>query len=331
MSSAQSAFPSTDRPASLYDVQACYRLFLGREPESIDAATGHLADEPSTWTLISRFRGSAEARQFQVSQAAGLIAGAQEGRGVDLDLTEPQRQALTNHVEQVWSRYGRENAFFSVLTNPRYEAEHLGDAEIEEFYATGEEEVGWLLEVCARNHVAPPQAGAVLELGCGVARMGEAFARRFGRYEGVDISAEHLALARSRLAERGVDNFGLRRLPEFLAGDDHYDLFFSVLVLQHNPPPIMHWLLDVALGRLNPGGLAYFQVPCRLFDYRFDTETYLAGVGQQEIMEMHALPQPAVFALMARHGLTPIEVTPDDRVGSIGLSYTYLARKAGRP
>ncbi|MEH0196591.1 class I SAM-dependent methyltransferase [Caulobacter sp. CCNWLY153] len=322
----QSPIISSDRPASLYDVHACYRLFLGRESETADAALSQLADSPSVWTLVSRFHGSAEAQRRRVSEASALIERAQDGRGVNLDLNEDQAQALTAHVEQVWSRYGREDAYFSVLTNPRYRAEHMGGAEVEEFYATGQEEVDHFLAACARNAALPP-TGPMIELGCGVGRMGEAFARRNLRYDGVDISAGHLHLARERLAARGVENARLRLLPDYLADDDRHDLFFSVLVLQHNPPPIMHRLLDTCLARLNPGGLAYFQAPCRLFDYGFETGSYLAGAARQEAMEMHALPQSAVFALLARHGLTPIEVTPDDRIGAIGISYTYLARK----
>jgi hypothetical protein len=36
---------------------------------------------------------------------------------------------------------------------------------------------------------------------------------------------------------------------------------FSVITLQHNPPPIMAWLLSQLLGCLNPGGVAYLQIP----------------------------------------------------------------------
>ncbi|MDG2527286.1 class I SAM-dependent methyltransferase [Caulobacter endophyticus] len=320
---------SQDRQATVFDVEACYRTFLGRDCETPETAKAHLADAPSVWALVDRFRASAEARRYRIHAAAQDICQDQDGRGVDLTLDEAQAQALSAQVEAVWSRYGREEAFFSVLTNPRYLSSALRDEHIEEFYATGATEVERFIEACRRNGVEPHPAWSVLELGCGVARMGEAFAQRFSTYAGVDISAGHLALARDRLRDRGVRNATLRLLPDFLAADDGYDVFFSVIVLQHNPPPIIHKLLDISLRRLNPGGYASFQVPCFLYGYQFETSRYLAEADRPEIMEMHALPQRHVFDLLARHGLHPIEVVPDGRIGSIGVSYSFLARKAG--
>jgi hypothetical protein len=127
--------------------------------------------------------------------------------------------------------------------------------------------------------------------------------------------------------ERRIANASLMLLQDYLSDDSLSDVFFSVIVLQHNPPPIIRDLLDACLARVTPGGLAYFQVPCHLYNYSFSVADYLAGNGQAEEMEIHAIPQREIFAMLARHGFTPIEVTPDDRVGSIGFSYTFLARK----
>jgi SAM-dependent methyltransferase len=321
--------PQGDRPASLFDVEACYRAFLGRDCESPAAAASHLSDAPSLWTLIERFRISPEARRQNVYIASQQIHHDQDARGVNLALDDAQADALAAQVESVWSRYGREEAFFSVLTNPRYLSRTLKDQDIEEFYATGVTEVDRFQAICRRNDVEPRSAWSVLELGCGVARMGEPFARRFASYDGVDISAGHLAIARERLRSRHVPNATLRLLADFLAADDGYDVFYSVIVLQHNPPPIIHRLLEAGLGRLNPGGYAFFQVPCFLYDYQFEADRYLAERGRAETMEMHALPQRRIFELLARHGLQLIEVSPDGWIGPVGLSYTFLARKAG--
>jgi SAM-dependent methyltransferase len=325
----QSKPPHVDRPATLFDVEACYRIFLARACESPAAAAAHLSDGPLLWTLIERFRNSPEAQRQLIYTASQLIHREQDGRDVDLAMDDAQAAALAAQVESVWSRYGREEAFFSVLTNPRYLARTLGDEDIEEFYTTGEAEVARFTAVLRRNGVRLQAAWSVLELGCGVARMGEAFARQFSSYAGVDISTSHLAIARDRLRSRNVDNAILRLLPDFLAGGDGYDIFYSVIVLQHNPPPIMLRLLDAGLSRLKPGGYAFFQAPCFLYDYRFETDRYLRERGQVETMEMHALPQRHIFELLARHGLQVIEVTPDGWIGPVGISYSFLARKDG--
>lgn len=320
---------SNNRIATLEDVDQCYRILLGREIESPEAREAHLADAPDLWTLVRRFANSPESLLQKVFVASQYIQRIQNATQIDLALTERQRSELTRHIEEVWRRYGRDDAYFSVMTHPAYRAGQITKQNIEHFYETGLAELLSFREVCRRNGIEPDPRWTICELGCGVARVGVAFARDFAGYLGVDISAEHLAIARERLDAQNIGKSRLQLLSEFLAADDRYDLFYSAIVLQHNPPPIIHQLLDACLSRLNAGGYAYFQLPCYLEGYRFDAASYLAGEGRRDEMEMHALPQAEVFALLAKHGLVPVEVVPDSRIGPIGVSYAFLARKQG--
>ncbi len=317
------------RLATAEDVSACYANFLGRPPEDRATIAHHLEGQPTVWEVIRRFHDSAEATRRRTSLACIKIDTEQNGRDCEVFAAPEDLARLTDHIREVWSRYGREEAYYSVLTNPKYLSETLGTADIEEFYGTGKLEVAGFETALLRNGISLDADWTVLEFGCGVGRIAEPFAQRCAAYVGVDISAGHLALGRARLGERAVDNATLIPLADFLSTPPPYDVFFSVIVLQHNPPPIIHQLLDHALACLEPGGLAYFQVPCHLYDYSFSVDRYLAGEGRHEGMEMHALPQRHIFALFARHGLTPIEVTPNGRIGDIGFSYGFLARKAG--
>jgi trans-aconitate methyltransferase len=109
-----------------------------------------------------------------------------------------------------------------------------------------------------------------------------------------------------------------------------YDLLYTRIVLQHNPPPVMHHVLNGLLGQLNPGGVAYFQVPTYNAGYSFSIDSYLATDNTTN-MEMHYLPQPALFALLARHGCQLLEIREDDAIGLShnAVSNTLLVRKAG--
>ncbi len=76
------------------------------------------------------------------------------------------------------------------------------------------------------------------------------------------------------------------------------------------------------------GGYAYFQVPCHLYDYRYDSGDYLGAPSEADDSgEIHALPQTYILQLLARHGLVPIEILPEQRLGPMGLSFTFFARK----
>ena len=69
------------------------------------------------------------------------------------------------------------------------------------------------------------------------------------------------------------------------------DLVYSVIVLQHNPPPVIHMLVRAFLKALNPGGVAYFQVPTYRVGYRFSPGEYLENEGKTHaMMEMHVIP-----------------------------------------
>jgi SAM-dependent methyltransferase len=319
---------ASDRPATTDDIVKCYRQFLGRQPENVQVVHDALADHPSLWTVIDRFKGCDEALRRQETAVADRIWHKQDGLGIEVSADSAEIQQLIEHIEMIWSRYGRDDAYYSVLTNPSFLKSRITGADIEAFYQTGFETVSHFETICRRNLVDLHATSSVLELGCGVGRLGEAFRQRFANYIGVDISGAHLEIATERFRHRDLSGMTLTLLGDFLSSSLTYDLFYSVIVLQHNPPPIMAILLDACLGRLRPGGYAYFQLPCFLYDYSFAVGPYLRGEGRKDEMEMHALPQRTVFELLAKHGLTPIEVIPDSQIGPIGFSYSFFARKS---
>jgi len=104
------------------------------------------------------------------------------------------------------------------------------------------------------------------------------------------------------------------------------DLIYSVIVLQHNPPPIIHRVIVQFMRALNPGGIAFFQLPTYKEGYRFLLEEYLGKESMQEEMEMHALPQNAVFEIVREENGKLLEVVEDFST-SWGLSNTFLVQK----
>ena len=107
------------------------------------------------------------------------------------------------------------------------------------------------------------------------------------------------------LRQSNVEFIHLERV-EDLSALPVCDFFYSLLVLQHNPPPIMAHVLNVALGRLSPGGLCLFQLDTYCENYRFEVGAYLAS--PQAGMEMHMLPQPYVHAILRRNDIELIEM-----------------------
>jgi SAM-dependent methyltransferase len=310
------------------DVINGYALLLGRSPadEEIEA---HLAQGEDLWTWISRIAASEDARRYQYDRLSSVQMQQFERPPPEVEVSGEAIRTLLRHVGRVWSRLGDRDPYWSVLSDEKYRGHAVTAAEIEEFYCSGAGDVADLEAVCRSNEIVIDRDCTILELGCGLGRIGEHFARRYRRYIGVDISPAHLRRARQRFNDRSIDNATLLPLADFLADPPRFDVFYSLLTLQHSPPPVIFHLLQQCLARLRPGGCAFFQLPCHLFDYEFRLADYLSEIGTDPDgdMEMHALPQRYVFRAFAASRVIPLDVVPWPRIGPIGLSYAFLGRK----
>ncbi len=210
----------------------------------------------------------------------------------------------------------------SVVTNESYFQEnfHMNRTA---FYASGESELKVFDAVLARAGIAHTNLSRCVELGCGVGRVTIPLTKRFTNVLALDISSIHLRVAQAHATDENVGNIDFRYLDAIDDIDSigGYDILYSRIVLQHNPPPVMVRLLNALLTQLNPGGVAYFQVPTYQAGYRFDIETYLAQQNSTN-MEMHFLPQAALLELISGQGCRVLEIREDD---AIGLSVTSIS------
>lgn len=249
---------------------------------------------------------------------------------VETDTDAAGLAALLAHTEGTWTRLGDEEPHWSVISAERFKQDQLA-AHRDEFDASGANDVALFMAFLARNGVDPSGFQRVLEYGCGIGRVTRFFAERFPQVIACDISPSHLKQAEHYLQSRQLDNVELKRIRgiDDVAGPADLDVVFSVIVLQHNPPPTMVAILDRLLARLRSGGVAYFQVPTHAVGYRFQVADYLKWGIQGQHVEMHYLPQRHVFRLAHEHGCDVLEVREDDWVGrrEVELSNTFLLRK----
>jgi ArsR family transcriptional regulator len=101
----------------------------------------------------------------------------------------------------------------------------------------------------------PPRVGRLLDIGCGTGGLLERLAARIDEGVGVDASRDMLALARTRLAERGLSHIAVRqadmyRLP---IADASFDAVTLQMVLHYAEDPAA--ALAEAARVLRPGGV----------------------------------------------------------------------------
>jgi len=311
-------------------VRWAYRLLLDREPES-EAVVESYVGTQDVAALRSIFLNSDEYRarngdprddEYRIGRYIDATSVPVQVEASDVEIA-----AMMDRIAREWRKFGETEPHWSVLTSENFTAANIAE-NIDRFYASGFGDLPRFFNPLARAGLPADRAGKVLDFGCGVGRLSLALATRADSVLGVDISPPHIRLARERTAQEGVGNVDFLAIdkPDDLDSLSGFDLVVSLIVLQHNPPPVMAMLLEKLLRALAPGGAAVIQMPTFIRDYRFSVADYLANA--QPPMEMNALPQSAIFAVADRAGCRVLEVREDHCIGALpGVSQTFVFQR----
>lgn len=329
-------------PLSADDITLVYRMLLGRpaQPREIElwrsAAT---VEELRERCLDSvEFRAAMRKRGLEMAPAPVPAAAPPRPARLPLDIPAPRIDwqadtaslaRLLERITRVWTALGEEKPHWSVLSSEQFLPDRI-DATRSEFYSSGAGEARRVLSALERHGFSSQTHPRLLEYGCGVGRATPHLARHF-QVTAVDISTSHLDHAREATQAAGAEAaFRLARAPDFGMAEP-FDVWFSYIVLQHNPPPVIAMVLRRALSMLAPGGVAIFQVPTHALGYGFDLQAYLSATGQSDAIEVHCLPQSVVFRIAAEAGCVPLEVREDSAMGppSQWLSNSFMFAKLG--
>lgn len=228
------------------------------------------------------------------------------------------------HLQDNWEGFARTDPLVAICGDPA----RIGRRwDPETFFATGETEIGIVLDHVAALGLAVDFSGTALDFGCGVGRLTQALARRFAAVDGIDIAPTMIALAHdyNRYPEtcRYAVNAG-----ESLASfeDGAFAFIYSSIVLQHVPPLLAERYLAEFARVLAPNGVLVFQLPDRYqagawgrlvhglrkrVRLRTRLKTLLAGLGLGSYpprMEMHCIPEARVREVLDRSDLRPVDV-----------------------
>ena len=327
-----------DRPASnastalsRQDVIWAYRLYLDREPESEQVIEEHLRKCSSTQDLRDNFIYSTEFRQKNPALHVPVLIGDEPPMSIDLTCAADDLQRLFDHVQSTWQQLGETEPHWSVVISEQYRQSNIEENK-DAFYQTGKQHVAQLFGSLARNGVDLNALKTCLDYGCGVGRITRHLAERFERVFAYDVSQAHLRCAEDYLVTQKISNVDfqqLRRVQDVEALP-RVDVAYSMIVLQHNPPPVIGYLVEGLIRSLNPRGVAFFQVPTYRLGYSFALADYLADDAARREMEMHVLPQSRIFEIVERAGARVLEVIDDGWTGirPKEVSNTFVIQKS---
>jgi SAM-dependent methyltransferase len=290
-----------------------YRLFLDREPENPLVIMDKLRRLRNIQDLRQDFLNSAEFRERNASGPVLALSGNEPPMLIE---TVSDLQPLFLHIQKVWESLGETEPHWSVLSADQFRSSRI-EATRSEFYNSGSGNVETLFRTLLRNGIDTSSLRTCLEYGCGLGRITYWLAQRFDKVIGYDISRTHLQLAQKYLSEQGILNVSLHPVnsPQDIENFPRVDVAYSVIVLQHNPPPIIHRTIQALIKALNPGGVAFFQVPTYRLGYRFSLQEYLAGEATRAEIEMHVLPQREIFEIVRTEHARVIDVFEDRWTG----------------
>lgn len=315
-------------------IAALYRGVLGRVPNAaeIEHHLQVLADT-DLHAVVAAFVQSAEfsGRSTHKTPGFGPLNLAM-GNAVETQVNEAALDRIWAHTSQVWRGLGETDALWSVITDDSLRADrNVTPSQVKAFYRSGRGDIDYIRAFMHRAGRQLSEFQVAVEYGCGVGRVTHCLAKEFSHVHAYDISASHIEVARGFVDEQGIGNvtFHLVEQRSDLASLNDFDFFFSIIVLQHNPPPVILEILERAFRGLRPNGLAIFQVPIYHRHYQFDQETYWTKVAERREMEMHFVPQRAILTLADRCGLVPLEVRNDNAIGMYAdaISSTFVLQK----
>ena len=238
-------------------------------------------------------------------------------------------------LQRVWDSMGEADPLFAVLS---FEDKKGKKWEIEEFFATGQEDVG-----SAERHLGalgiPLGGGRAVDFGCGVGRVTRALSGYFDEIWGVDVAPSMVRAAEE--LNRGIPGcrFILNSDDELGSfSNDSVDFVFSKITLQHIPPSISLRYLSEFLRILKPTGVIYFQLSARPKSALRRLEAWLVPevfraklralkhLGKPRY-RLYWVPREQVVRHVQRGGGVVRSVIPDEAAGPRWESFTYVVTK----
>lgn len=301
---------------SVEEVIWAYKLFLDREPESQEVIDGKVENLSSTVELRKEVMASDEFKLKNPWNTFLTMSGNEPSMPIDEVL---EINPLFSRIQETWEHLGGTDPYWSVITHEEYKHQNI-EKNREKFYLSGRDELAILLNSLERNGLDYRGYQDCLEFGCGIGRITRWLAEKFSKVYGYDISQSHLSHAKAYLEQTGISNvcFEHIKTPQDFYNLPKVDVVYSIIVLQHNPPPIMALMIGEMIKALRHGGVAFFQVPTYRLGYQFDLENYLLDHSPKQEFEMHILPQKKIFEIVDRENGKMIEVLED---GYAGLAY----------
>lgn len=248
-------------------------------------------------------------------------------------------------LQDKWNYFGKTDPLWYIATNPKTKNNNWKE---KEFFHTGDYEIKKVIDRI-RLLKDPIKDNRVLDFGCGVGRLTQAFSKYYKKAYGVDISSSMIKLAnkfnkyskKCKYIQINEDNLKIFQ-------DNYFDLIYSNITLQHIEPRFVKNYLIEFLRILTPDGLLMFQLTdhprlyCKIMKFlKYGIYTkeiykllltitrmgYLEGYDERKRIDTFGINKNKVIQLIINNKGRIISINKDNNAGNSWVSYFYIVAK----
>lgn len=208
----------------------------------------------------------------------------------------------------VWETWGAENPYFSVIATEEFDSKNVDTNAIDRFYQSGKGDITTIFQYLNENEITIDPNWKVMDFGSGLGRLSASLAKEFHEVVGVDISQNHINIARNNMKMMGYNNvefFNLNEKP-LESFKNSFDFIVTLLVLQHIPVDELALTLSTLMQNLKPNGIIAFQIPTYHPRYDFKTGSFQNEEGKDKFFLMNGMMQKDIYLMALENGLVPI-------------------------
>lgn len=244
------------------------------------------------------------------------------------ECSEEQRNIIFDMTKNAWEKLGNEEPFWSVVTHDEYKKNNMKETDLTRFYNSGKNQCISIINTLKRNEIIDFDEDVskleITEIGCGVGRITLNLAKYFSKVNAYDISFGNIKIAQRVVNEKNVEFCLVKSIDEY-THMPKADVVYSIIVLQHNCPAVIEYMLNAMFESVRENGVCIFQVPTYKMDYKFKYDEYIKDSKGK--MEMHLLPQKKIFEIAYEQKCIPVEVYQDAWTNNDDFSTTFVFRK----
>jgi len=227
---------------------------------------------------------------------------------------------IMDDLKKTWLSLGKHAPFYSVMSMDKYLPNNINN-NLNDFYESSNSLIKLIDSILLENNIEF-KFNNILDFGCGVGRITNLLSEYGNNIYGIDISEEHLKIARSNVKKNNIIFLNYDEDYNFPKIINNIDFIVSFIVLQHIRPDEMKLFIKKILNSLNKNGIALLHIP-------YIIENYDKSILEKNMtdLEVHSLDVNIVLDIIFENNCLLIDKIDFKGISHNSFEYLYLIKK----